>query len=299
MLLQENVAIGIIPEYFDRYYHVAINTYNFGTAIGIIVSPLLTQMFLDLYGWRGAMLMLCAWNMQAIPFGALLKDYKKEQSQPEEITTLLLFSQTVEDDKLTGTSEKYNSAMDVLRSFDVELLAYPPFLARVFLPALCMGYLLTSWLVYIVSFALSTGASLKESSIVATCGGIGIAIIRLALPYLNTIMTYKQLMYMGSFLKALSLICTSMFTSIYGMSAASLVVGIGIGILGSEIYVALKDTTNEDQYINGVSWFHLAFGFGSIIGAALTGTKNKIDIHSSNSRQLTYMRECVTPSNSS
>ncbi len=97
------------------------------------------------------------------------------------------------------------------------------------------------------------------------------AIVRMPLPCVNKYFTYRKLMYTASILMACSLAVTAFVTSISGMSSTSFIFGMTYGILGIEIYVAVKDVTEKDQYLNGVSWFHLAFGFGAIAGGSLTG----------------------------
>ena len=269
MLLQENVAAGMIPEHFKKYYNIAVNVYLFGTAIAIIISPLLTQMFLDLFGWRGATLMLCGINMQSIVAGAILKRSRSNQEEQ-----LLVLRDQISDDQ--NADAKPNSGClkilkEIRKAFDVKLLVSLAYFVRVFVPSIANGYLMTSWLIYTISFALSNGASLKESTVVATWGGIGVAIIRLALPYLNSVMFYKHLMYISTVAMAVSFCLTTVFTSVAGMSACSLVFGLAFGMFSTEIYVALKDTAKEDQYYNAISWAHLAYGFAAVTGASLTG----------------------------
>ena len=261
--------MGMIPEHFEKYYDTAVNVYLFGSAIGIIVSPLLTQMFLDLFGWRGAILMLCGINMQSIVAGAILK-----RSRPNQEEQLPEHRDHVSDDQNADAkphSESLKTLKEIQKMFDVKLLVSLPYFVRIFVPSIANGYLITSWLIYIVSFALSNGASLKESSIVATWGGIGVAIIRLALPYLNSVLFYKHLMYISTVAMAVSLCLTTVFTSVAGMSACSLVFGLAFGMFSTEIYVALKDTVKEDQYYNAISWAHLAYGFAAVTGGSLTG----------------------------
>ena len=53
-----------------------------------------------------------------------------------------------------------------------------------------------------------------------------------------------------------------------------------MGIVGSEIYTAIKVITEElgspDQYTNGVSWYHFSYGVSSIITGVITGKQYMI-----------------------
>ena len=269
-MIQENVAVGVIPDYFDKYYEVAVNVYCFSTAIAIIVSPSLTSWFLDIYGWRGALLLLCGINIQSVVFGALVPQGSPSNGESEERRRLL---------QTTGISNQesceYSSLRDVLQKciqiVSFQLLKSLPFITRVVLPGIINGYTMSSWMIYIISFALSKGASMRESSIVATWGGVGVAIIRMALPSLNKYFAYRTLMYIASIVMACSLAATTFVHSVIGMSSTSFIFGMTYGVLGTEIYVAVKDVIEKDQFLNAVSWFHLAFGFGASTGGSLTG----------------------------
>ena len=50
--------LGILGDYFDTYYVFAASVAGTGSALGITVFAPLTQLLLDIYGWRGAMLII-------------------------------------------------------------------------------------------------------------------------------------------------------------------------------------------------------------------------------------------------
>ncbi|XP_072022941.1 monocarboxylate transporter 12-like [Amphiura filiformis] len=267
MYLQENIALGIVPEYFDKYYNLAVNIYGFGSGLAVVVYPLLVQMAQDHYGWHGALLLLGALTTHSLIFGALIKHNKAEKS----------LSIPLIRDNPQGEIDKTNFILNlkfltsILKRCDANLLTDPSFIFRVVLPGIANGYTVSGWLIYIVSFALSVGATRAEASLVATTGGIGLMIIRIALPFLNSIMTYRQLLYASSITMAASLALMTLFQSIPMLSVMSMIFCLGTGTLTTEIYIAARDVTEDDQYINAVSWFHLSFGFSMIAGGTLSG----------------------------
>ena len=234
--------------------------------------------------------------MHSIICGALITGAECNRMRQREIGYLPILREEVSDDSQVNDkpqSSSWKTFKEILKTFDVKLLATPSYLASVFLPFMSQGYLITSWMIYIVSFALSNGATLKESTVVATVGGIGIVIIRLVLPTLNLIMTYRQLLYISSFGLAISLSVTTVFTSITGLNVCSLCFGISFGILGTEIYVAIKDVVKEEEYYNAISWSHLAYGIASVVSATLTG--KYIALLSFSSQCCEGLRAFVTP----
>ncbi len=270
MLLQENVAVGAIRDYFDKYYNVALNIYCCGTAIAIIIFPPITQLLLDVYGWRGTMLLFCGLNMHSIPCGALF-DSKHDVTQNDSEHHVLKESYLDLDESSQLLSTNMQKLKTLLNAIDIQMVTTFAFVTRVLIPGIVFGYTFASWLIYIVSFSLSFGASLKEASLIATSGGIGIAAIRIALPFVSTFFSYRQLLYLSSLLMTASMVQLTMLQSFAFLNVSSVVFGISTGILGVEIYVAIKDITREDQYVNGVSWFHLFSGFAMIVGATVTG----------------------------
>ncbi len=146
MLLQENISIGSIPEYFDKYYNEAVNICCFGTSLAIIISPPITQILLDLYGWRGALLLLCGLNLHTIPCGALFNHSDKLMHQEGTKPTLDM----VETKSQPGwVRQNLNTFSQI---FDTRMLISLPFVSRLTIPGIVHGYLMESWLIYIVSF---------------------------------------------------------------------------------------------------------------------------------------------------
>ncbi|XP_072021385.1 monocarboxylate transporter 13-like [Amphiura filiformis] len=266
LLMQENIMLGVVPYYFDKHYQTAVSIYCCATAIGITIMPLLTQMFLLNYGWRGALLLICGIGLHTIPVGALLHSERPQKQNQTETIPSISKSIDAPDLKIKNEKDSTKTSRKIL-----SLLTNKPFLARVLVPGFVYGYVFNGWLIYIVSFAIANGASLKESSIVASCGGIGVLIIRMSLPFLNKKLTYKHIMYSSSCLGAVSLILTTIFTSVVGMSLTSILFGIAIGALGAEIYIITKDVADEDQYYNVLAVFHLFTGFASITSGIITG----------------------------
>ena len=262
MLLQENIAVGIVPEYFDRYYSIAVNVYCFGSGLAVIVFPLMVQTFLDLYGWRGALLLLSGLSFQSFLCGAIVKHSK--------VTNNEKISLVPKGTNGTDTISKGTLGM-FLRKIDDNLLTSPPFIARVIIPGIVNGYTWAGWVIYIISFALSTGASMKEASVVASCGGIGLMIIRIILPLLNQVVTYRKLLYISSVIMTTSLVMPTFTRTVAGLCITSLMYCIGNGMLCSELYVAVKDTADATQYVSGIAWYHLFSGFAMTFGGVITG----------------------------
>ena len=275
MYLQEVIAIGVIPNYFDKYYNVAVATYSCGSGFGIIMMPLLTQVFMDVYGWRGALLLLSGLSMHYIPCGALI--IQKSDLHDEQNISLLSSvadnpsSPNLSKDASSSECSKYNILRELNAICSSPLLMNLPFMAQIFVPGIVWGYTYTGWLIYIVSFAVSNNVSMRDASLVSTCGGIGLTAIRALLPLLNSFMTYKHLLYISSIISAISLAGTIFFNSFTGMCLMSLLFGAGFGILGAELYIAVKQVTAESEFLSAVALANLIHGISAIASGFLTG----------------------------
>ncbi|XP_072025020.1 uncharacterized protein [Amphiura filiformis] len=69
----EAIAFAALPGYFDKYFDVGNGIAHAGMGSGVIVMPLVTQFFLDVYGWRGSVLILGGLTAHIVVSGALLR----------------------------------------------------------------------------------------------------------------------------------------------------------------------------------------------------------------------------------
>ena len=68
----EAIVLGELASYFHERYSIAIAFAQTGISAGIIAIPLLTELLIDIYGWRGSMLLLGGINLHLVVSGALL-----------------------------------------------------------------------------------------------------------------------------------------------------------------------------------------------------------------------------------
>ena len=269
MLLQEIIAQGIIPEYFEKYFEIAVGIYSSGAALGIIVLPIGTQMLLDIYGWRGSLLLLSGLLFHSVPFTALIRF---QESEEQKYNIIFNSIDSAPDEALEEDTHTTNMLNKVFRTFGFSLVSRMCFVTRVLVLSLVAGYTLTGWMIYMVSFAISNGASLKEATIVVTSGGIGMLLSRIiGIPILHKFMTYKQLLYTSSATMALSLSLVTVFTSLKGLNILSLIFGAAFGIFGTEIFISAKFNSEETENIQAMAWYGLGDGTASLLSGFVTG----------------------------
>ena len=276
-MLQENILIGLVPEYFNVYFETAVGIYSCGTGLGILIMPIVTQTLLDIYGWRGALILLSGLTFHSVPFGAFLKPYHQSKVQDKNVYQQLFGSNhsLTSTQRNKSTSNQGSLLRNQLRHigniFGVGILAKGAYIAKVFIPGFVWGFTIISWMIYVVSFAVSKGLTNRQGAIIASSSGIGMVFVRLAIPLLHTSMTYKQLLYTSSIVTAISLSMTTLFDSYIALNIIALFIGLGIGCLGGELYISARMNSEDSEHYHAIAWLHVAYGTGSILCGVITG----------------------------
>ncbi|XP_072025017.1 monocarboxylate transporter 11-like [Amphiura filiformis] len=188
------VAFATLPRYFDKYFDVANSIAHAGLACGVFVMPLTTQFLLDVYGWRGAMLILGGITAHVVVTGASLRPVT-EETQKECPSS---------DQKHTQKAKPASLIANVIAAFDLDL-----FLNIDFVSLACInfasGYYFTGWLIYLVPHAEDLGFSPYASSALATFGGIGNLIGSCIFPLLTKVLSSKLIIILANILVFISL----------------------------------------------------------------------------------------------
>ena len=207
--------------------------------------------------------------MHSIPCGALLT--------PQEAADHANHPLFKHADTLSGKStNKIKKPLFHLGNdnpFGLQLLAQRRFITQVLVPGFVWGYTIVGWMIYMVSFAVSKGTSIKEGSIVAASGGVGVVVIRIAIPLLHKVMTYKELLYIASVVTAISLSLTTLLEDYVALNFISVMYGLGIGILGCELYISAKVNSKESEHFYAISWLHVAYGTASLLSGFISGNE--------------------------
>ncbi|XP_072051921.1 monocarboxylate transporter 12-like [Amphiura filiformis] len=223
----------------------------------------ITQMFIDTYGWRGAMLLIGALNLHFVAAVALLNPTDQIRSRTYSYESLDKSNKREKD----NTNRITSCFKDII---NISLLKNSSFIIVLIVSGIS-NYSYNGWIVYLVSFAQSKGLSPNDAAIVATTSGVGALMIRLLMAILPGQTSHRQLLYVGSALVALSYAGFYFATSFPTVCAVSFILGVGLGILGTQLYVAANAIILEDDAVSAVAWMHVFLGIGYIISGYVTG----------------------------
>jgi MFS family permease len=83
-----------VVEYFDTHRNLAMAFATCGGGMGRFVFPVFLRWLIDLYGWRGTLLICGGLSMNLVVFGALMRPYEQQIVQ-EECSSKILTSKSI------------------------------------------------------------------------------------------------------------------------------------------------------------------------------------------------------------
>lgn len=177
-------------------------------------------------------------------------------------------------DELSSDMEKI-TANDVIRTllagiFNVSFIRNVPFVVITTIH-LFLGYAFNGWLVYLISISLSKGLTLYNAANVVLIGGIGMLIMRTVMAVFPIDKFSRLLLYVGSGVMTLAYGGMYWTESFVSLSIQSCLLGIGYGILGTQLYIVMNACVDQKDIQGAVSWITLAESSSYLTGGFVTG----------------------------
>ncbi len=259
--------LGELASYFVQYYNIANSLAQMGLSFGIMIIPLLTQLFIDVYGWRGTTLILAALNMQLVFSGAVMRPINKLKEDQR---------------KSSGKTSQHFLEKDSMSSFhkvayylDLNLFYDANFLSMLWYQV-GNGYCLTGWLIYLVPYAMDVGFSPYKSSALGTFGGIGNLLGNAIYPLVTHRLSVTKAVYISTSVSFIALAANPLFSdtvfaNYIGLSIATVAFGSGRGVSVLCVYQIVTETTDEESRTNSIMWINVAYSVGSVTTGFLSG----------------------------
>ena len=260
------LAIGIISSYFTKYYHTATNIITTALPLAITTFAPITQLLIDIYGWRGAMLLLAGLNLHIIVAAAILKPTNANGLDGNSYHCLQEPNKKqYRNDTICGTLS--TCVKDI---FNISLFQNGSLIIILIVSALS-DYAFNGWVVYLISISLSKGLVASEAATVASVSGTGALIIRIIMIIFQEKISIRVWLYIGSLLVMVSYAGMYFVTSFSALSVGCFLLGAGLGITGTMIYVAANAIVGENEAMTAVAWINVMLGIGYIISGCVTG----------------------------
>ncbi|XP_041373548.1 monocarboxylate transporter 13-like [Gigantopelta aegis] len=235
-------AITAVTFYFDKFRNVATGVAVTGVGVGTLIFPPLIRALVDVYSWRGAMLLLGAVSLNLCVCGALIRPVDR----PE-----LKKSQTSLDPTM-------------FRKLDFWMLCMNNFLV-------CFGLSITY--LHLTAYAENRGVDFERSALLVSGIGISNLVGRLAMGMIAQQQGVDTiLLYLISFLvSGVAVACMAALGTFAGLLVMALLFGIftaGIGTLSAPI---LADILGIHRFTGGYGFLSIVSGLGQMVGGPVAG----------------------------
>ena len=289
------MTMAVLPDYFDKHFDTANVIVHFGMSTGVIVMPLLTQFLQDVYGWRGAMLIIGGLYLHPLVSAALIRPingikhtryihqderscvvYEEDDTCNEAKAVRAEQDHTLPNEEPNSNRHGFSSFMKAIAaSLDLHLLTNVTVLSQLSL-AFANGYFYTGWLIYLVPHSLDSGFEPYEASALATVGGFGNIAGNIVYTLQLKFMTNGHIMYSGVIIASLSLLLDPVFTTIHsyvGLMVLSFATNVGNATINCSIIKILVQNVEPTELVNAMNLLFIGYSAGSVFSGFLTGKR--------------------------
>ncbi|XP_038049220.1 monocarboxylate transporter 11-like [Patiria miniata] len=264
--------------YFREKYPLAAFLTFTGTPVGMMLLGPITQVLVDTYGWRGAMLLLGGVSFHLVVAGMLIRrppnSYQAVPDHEEQLTIDGIdspgkFKQEVKLNK-SKISNLWNSVFSAL---GLEVFVSAEFMIVATIRMLySIGY--GGVVVYIVPNGLALGLSAKEASFLTTAWGVGnlAGLILLASAMHVKLVSVRRAEGIAVSVIAVGFALEPFVSPFVGQILTAFVVGAGLGCAIEGIFVMTRCLPfGDDKFVSVLGWQTFLSGVAAAIGDTLSG----------------------------
>ncbi|KAJ8034788.1 Monocarboxylate transporter 1 [Holothuria leucospilota] len=290
-------SLTMISHYFAKRYSLANGLAYSGSGVGILVLAPLSQVFLDRYGWRGAIMLLGALCLNVSVCGAMLRPLPKpkkprdiQQYEPllrneeiEDLATELTEeideedvaeedTNEVEKDEKIKKTHKKSALKQITETLALKLFTNPSFVILLVVQ-FCARFTYMGWLIYLVPHAIQRGVTPMDATLIASAAGISNIFSR---AFHGVVIDWKilsalQMLVLSCILASTTLLLDPLMQSYVFLMVGSLLYGLAGGIIFPVCVVRMKQVVGVDKLANALGWSYGFAGMGRMIAAFLTG----------------------------
>lgn len=172
-----------IQKHFDKHRNVATSIAVCGLPIGNLISPFITNFFLDKFGWRGTLAMHSAVMLQTVAFSLVCAPPRNQYSKNNEDNSQIQNSES--------TCQKFSKYL--LDLFVVKDIVFIPLIIGI----MCLKMSTTTYFDHLASRAVYLGASLDSAGYMITVVCLASLIGRLVCSIILGILTVNPLIILS------------------------------------------------------------------------------------------------------
>ena len=241
--------------------------------------PPVTQLLLDIYGWRGALWILGALTFNCSVCGIWISYAEKQRSMNCDETKY----KEIEDLECDLSVRNENADSEPLfcrkmcliarKILNVELFKSISFL-NILIFAAASGWSFSSWLIYLIPHAEEKGISPSTAVLLSTMGGIANSLGKLLFPVMKLFLSNKTTFYLTSIGVVVALSVDPLMTSFAGLAVSSTLYAFTVGTLTTAGFAKIYESIENEHMIDAFSWFFVTFGMASMASGFTSGKTN-------------------------
>lgn len=271
--------VVVLQDFFDKKFSLANSIAFTGGALGMAVLAPLMELCIETYGWRGAMLIFGAMNMNISVAGALFIQPTHSKHKPHTDVTEVKPVLVVEDEDTSDNSNSTMQWLQLILNYSGFPILFQHKILMVYFYAMAVHELVvTGWVLFLFSYTIDSGYSAQIASFLSTLGGLGALVGR---PLVGAICDRGLLSGRMTFFCIANLGAVLMFAypfvQVYWMlGLITFTAGISLGSSAPVFVIILKKILQDDTtgFSGAVGLHYMARGVGMLAGGPLTGKKS-------------------------
>ncbi|KAJ1080238.1 hypothetical protein NDU88_000457 [Pleurodeles waltl] len=253
-------TMSTIPKYFVRRRGLALGLVLTGNGLSSILFSPLFQVLIDIYSWRGALVIISAIVLNLCISGALLRpirmlqDHRHGQAQAENHSKCALFLR-----KLTSDLD-----LSLFRNRGFVMFQAGNLL-------ICTGTFVVY--VHLVSHGKTLGLSSYEAAFLMSATGLADTCSRPLSGWFADLklLTPLQLLVLWSSTTGLSLLLLPLGKTFPGIMALGVTYGLNIGAFAPMFFAVLPDLVTVERMTSAVGLSMMVVAFGALLGPPFSG----------------------------
>ncbi|XP_072046643.1 monocarboxylate transporter 13-like [Amphiura filiformis] len=239
-----------------------------GGALGMMVLPPICEFLIQIYGWRGALMLLSTLNSHLVVCGLLV-------NQRRDMTAQEYFEIPVTDESAAQQSRCpniRNVPAKISRYISFYLIKNPKFIP-IIAAHMLTGVVFTGWTIFLVPNAIGKGLPPQTASFLSFCGGLGTLLGRpLMGPIIkNCNITAIQLMVILASVNAVAFGVDVLVNTFWALALLAFVNGFATGLLPNVTFGAATELLGDDRAVEGFSFAWMFFALGDFVAGFISG----------------------------
>ena len=270
--LCESPSHGIIGEYFSKKYPTASGLTHSGCALSVILFPLLFDVLLPHYGWRGTVLVLASTVANICPFSLLFRPIRKQECNVSSINR-----QVIDYEEHSNPNSRQSGYGFCMRKTGLFMFRNNTKFVTMCVINCLLGFGYTSALVYLPSLIrfkeLSNNASYIMLSLLGTGSLCGRACTGLLVRQNSNIFSARNWYVFTTACSGFLLFATTFIYSAYGFSVFAIAFGWASGLCMTLTNVLVRQYVGGEMFTNAFGYIMLFGGIGELTAPVFLGKK--------------------------